>query len=90
MDAGGQAESWPRVTPKKPYVASRDMKGGQWGHSVMSDILVRKQRIGKGGENVISLGRENTVCFSTFQNKSFLPGTPLSAGTELSGKEVMT
>lgn len=46
-----------------------------WGeHSDVSDIQGRKERIGKGGEIVISAGQKDMVCFSSVQEECFLPG----------------
>lgn len=50
--------------------------GGRAGeHLDVSDIQGRKGRIGKGEENIISVGRKNTVYF---QEECFLPGALVS------------
>lgn len=45
-----------------------------WGHSDVSDIQSRKEKIRKGGENVISVGQKDMACFPSFQEECFLPG----------------
>lgn len=40
----------------------------------MSDIQGREERIGKGGEIVISAGQKDMLCFCRVQEECFLPG----------------
>lgn len=86
MDAGGQAESLQLSTPKKPYIASRDMEGGQRGGTQMCLTT----EAGRG-----ELDKEEKCYFSGAGEHSvllppggiFLPRAPFSPMAELSGIE---
>lgn len=60
---------------RNPCIDSHNMDEGRGrGASDVSDIEVRKERIGKGGENVISVRQKDIVFYSGFQEECLLPG----------------
>ena len=88
MDAGGQAESLQLFTPKKPYIASRDMEGGQrWGGGTRMCLTAKagREELGKEEKCYFSGAGEHSVLLPP--GGIFLPGTPFSPMAELSGIE---
>ena len=82
MDTGGQAESLELLAPDKPMHSfarcGGRAEGGAWCRVEMDTwclLFKAGSENWKRGENIISVGSENTVCF---QEECFLPGALVS------------